>query len=77
MDESVISGANVFYPDQFDLPEGTTRDWYVGLINGAPYLCRSVTVLLDLPLLTLKSLTAVLSLAAGLVQPLLEQDFCD
>lgn len=34
--------ANVFYPDQFNLPEGSTRDWYVGLIAGAPYLCRSV-----------------------------------
>jgi hypothetical protein len=43
MDESVISGAQLFYPTQFGIGSGVGRDsWLEGLINGAPYLCCSV-----------------------------------
>lgn len=43
MDESVISGAQLFYPKQLGIGSGVGRDsWLEGLINGAPYLCCSV-----------------------------------
>ncbi|GFZ45708.1 hypothetical protein JCM24511_03437 [Saitozyma sp. JCM 24511] len=43
MDESVISGAQLFYPTQLSIGSGVGRDsWLEGLINGAPYLCCSV-----------------------------------
>ncbi|TFY64940.1 hypothetical protein EVG20_g5772 [Dentipellis fragilis] len=42
MDESVISGANLFFPTQFGLDQTIGRNqWILGLINGAPYLCAS------------------------------------
>ena len=40
MDETVINGANLFYPRELGLGESTKRnDWLQGLVNGAPYLC--------------------------------------
>lgn len=40
MDESVISGANLFYPTALGLGGGTERnDWLIGLVNCAPFLC--------------------------------------
>ncbi|KAH3664019.1 hypothetical protein OGAPHI_004733 [Ogataea philodendri] len=42
MDETVINGAQLFYPDYFGLGADTDRNsWLVGLINSAPYLCCS------------------------------------
>ncbi|GAA5845328.1 hypothetical protein JCM9279_004843 [Rhodotorula babjevae] len=41
MDESVTNGANLFWPQQFDI-DTAARDndqWILGFINGAPYLC--------------------------------------
>lgn len=50
MDESVISGAQLFYPKQFGIsPEPSIagaqagrNQWLEGLVNGAPYLCCAV-----------------------------------
>ncbi|TFY77670.1 hypothetical protein EWM64_g6345 [Hericium alpestre] len=44
MDESAINGANLFFADQFNIPQEGTPDagrnqWLLGLVNGAPYLC--------------------------------------
>ncbi|KAI5985030.1 hypothetical protein EDD15DRAFT_2390220 [Pisolithus albus] len=40
MDEAVINGAQLFYPEQFGMDVSTTRgSWLLGLINSAPYLC--------------------------------------
>ncbi|KAI0778880.1 hypothetical protein BD413DRAFT_464840 [Trametes elegans] len=43
MDESVISGANLFFPDDFGIPQtgpnASNNQWLLGLVNGAPYLC--------------------------------------
>lgn len=40
MDETVINGANLFYPKELGLGSGSKRDdWLEGLVNGAPYLC--------------------------------------
>ncbi|BGP56301.1 hypothetical protein JCM8202v2_003916 [Rhodotorula sphaerocarpa] len=43
MDESVINGANLFYPTQFGIGASTRHDTLlVGLVNSAPYLCSAV-----------------------------------
>ncbi|KAE8541049.1 hypothetical protein D1P53_002403 [Cryptococcus gattii VGV] len=49
MDESVISGAQLFYPQQFgigatnpDPKYANNHEWIEGLVNGAPYLCCAV-----------------------------------
>ncbi|EIN11957.1 hypothetical protein PUNSTDRAFT_142156 [Punctularia strigosozonata HHB-11173 SS5] len=43
MDESVINGAQLFYPKQFGVGSGSTHDsLIVGFINSAPYLCCAV-----------------------------------
>lgn len=44
MDESVISGAQLSYPQQFGInPKDSQRNrWLEGLVNGAPYLCCGV-----------------------------------
>ncbi|OXB38861.1 hypothetical protein LQV05_004016 [Cryptococcus neoformans] len=49
MDESVISGAQLFYPEQFGIgstnPDpryANNHEWLEGLVNGAPYLCCAV-----------------------------------
>ncbi|RDX52241.1 hypothetical protein OH76DRAFT_1400584 [Lentinus brumalis] len=47
MDESVINGANLFFPSQFGIQPapgaGASREqWLVGLVNSAPYLCCGV-----------------------------------
>ncbi|KAI0326831.1 hypothetical protein GY45DRAFT_1356013 [Cubamyces sp. BRFM 1775] len=43
MDESVINGANLFFPDQLGIPQkgadASRNQWLLGLVNGAPYLC--------------------------------------
>ncbi|KAF7289149.1 MFS domain-containing protein [Mycena indigotica] len=40
MDESVINGAQIIYPEQFGIGGTSQRDsWLVGLVNSAPYLC--------------------------------------
>ncbi|KIK16588.1 hypothetical protein PISMIDRAFT_113068 [Pisolithus microcarpus 441] len=40
MDEAVINGAQLFYPEQFGLDTSTSRgNWLFGLVNAAPYLC--------------------------------------
>ncbi|GJE88506.1 sugar porter family MFS transporter [Phanerochaete sordida] len=49
MDESVINGANLFFPRQFGIDPGTMggsgtnrNQWLLGLVNSAPYLCCAV-----------------------------------
>ncbi|KAM5545339.1 hypothetical protein V8D89_000952 [Ganoderma adspersum] len=47
MDESVINGANLFFPAQFGIDPGpgtgaNKNQWLLGLVNSAPYLCCSV-----------------------------------
>ncbi|KAI0708285.1 hypothetical protein C8Q76DRAFT_770326 [Earliella scabrosa] len=47
MDESVINGANLFFPDQFGISPGieigaNRNQWLVGLVNSAPYLCCGI-----------------------------------
>lgn len=43
MDETVINGANIFYPKQFGIGSKSTHDTLlVGLTNSAPYLCSAV-----------------------------------
>ncbi|KAK4686393.1 hypothetical protein P7C73_g3738, partial [Tremellales sp. Uapishka_1] len=46
MDESVISGAQLFFPQQFGINYAVTGNkqdqWLLGLITGAPYLCCAV-----------------------------------
>ncbi|KAI0949652.1 hypothetical protein AcW1_009196 [Taiwanofungus camphoratus] len=43
MDESVINGANLFFPSQFKIPQTGAQagrnQWLLGLVNSAPYLC--------------------------------------
>ena len=49
MDESVINGANLFFPAQIGIPQDVSNNqWLLGLVNGAPYVrpfsplgCRS------------------------------------
>ena len=40
MDESVINGANLFFPRQFgiDPAQSTRNQWLLGLVNAAPYV---------------------------------------
>ena len=46
MDESVINGANLFFPDQFGIgteasnPNASRNQWLLGLVNSAPYVSR-------------------------------------
>lgn len=43
MDESVINGANLFYPGVLGIGSDSMKDsWLEGLVNGAPYLCCAV-----------------------------------
>ncbi|KAF8908823.1 hypothetical protein CPB85DRAFT_1222505 [Mucidula mucida] len=46
MDESVINGAQLFYPQQLgieqDGPNASRNQWLLGLVNSAPYLCCAV-----------------------------------
>ncbi|KAJ3481748.1 hypothetical protein NLI96_g7449 [Meripilus lineatus] len=38
MDQAVINGANLFFPDQLGLNQSSGRNqWLLGLVNGAPY----------------------------------------
>ncbi|KAK9472296.1 uncharacterized protein V1510DRAFT_417876 [Dipodascopsis tothii] len=40
MDETVINGANLFYPKHFGVGSDSDHDtWIVGLVNSGPYLC--------------------------------------
>ncbi|KAG5359985.1 Arabinose-proton symporter [Yarrowia sp. C11] len=43
MDETVINGANIIFPKQFDILEEagvvSRKTWLLGLVNAAPYLC--------------------------------------
>jgi hypothetical protein len=40
MDQTVINGANLFFPKDFGIAEQTQRNtWLLGLVNSAPYLC--------------------------------------
>jgi hypothetical protein len=40
MDQTVINGANLFFPSDFGIAESTERNtWLLGLVNSAPYLC--------------------------------------
>ncbi|GMG19400.1 unnamed protein product [[Candida] boidinii] len=42
MDESVINGANLYFPKGLGIGSGSDRDtWLVGLVNCGPYLCCS------------------------------------
>ena len=47
MDETVINGAQLFYPDQFGLhqtPNVADRNsWLLGLVNSAPYVSITST----------------------------------
>ncbi|KAI0633858.1 hypothetical protein C8Q77DRAFT_819219 [Trametes polyzona] len=46
MDESVINGANLFFPQQLGIPQdgpnASNNQWLLGLVNGAPYLCCGI-----------------------------------
>ncbi|TNY21256.1 sugar transporter-domain-containing protein [Rhodotorula diobovata] len=43
MDETVINGANLFYPEQFGIGSESTHDTILlGLVASAPYLCSAV-----------------------------------
>ncbi|CAE6443121.1 unnamed protein product [Rhizoctonia solani] len=43
MDETVINGANLFWPKQFGIGSDSARDqWLLGLVASAPYLCCAV-----------------------------------
>ncbi|KAL5631975.1 hypothetical protein ACGC1H_000116 [Rhizoctonia solani] len=43
MDETVINGANLFWPKQFGIGSNSGRDqWLLGLVASAPYLCCAV-----------------------------------
>lgn len=43
MDQTVINGANLFFPKDFGIAEQTQRNtWLLGLVNSAPYLCWSI-----------------------------------
>ncbi|KAI0037114.1 hypothetical protein K488DRAFT_81345 [Vararia minispora EC-137] len=46
MDESVINGANLFYPQQLaipqDGPQASRNEWLLGVVSAAPYLCCAV-----------------------------------
>jgi len=43
MDESVINGANLFYPTQFGIGGDSRRDTMIeGFVNSAPYLCAGL-----------------------------------
>ncbi|CAE6475084.1 unnamed protein product [Rhizoctonia solani] len=43
MDETVINGANLFWPKQFGIGSEKGRDaWLLGLVASAPYLCCAV-----------------------------------
>lgn len=42
MDQSVINGATLFYPDAFGISDMKNADLMEGLVNGAPYLCCSI-----------------------------------
>ncbi|KAI0666654.1 hypothetical protein C8Q78DRAFT_1197679 [Trametes maxima] len=46
MDESVINGANLFFPQQLGIPQtgddASKNQWLLGLVNGAPYLCCGI-----------------------------------
>ncbi|PFH52019.1 hypothetical protein AMATHDRAFT_141199 [Amanita thiersii Skay4041] len=44
MDESVINGANLFFPAQFGIDPKVSgnNQWLLGLVNSAPYLCCAV-----------------------------------
>uniref|UniRef100_A0A1N6MC03 Putative sugar porter n=1 Tax=[Candida] hispaniensis TaxID=312227 RepID=A0A1N6MC03_9ASCO len=46
MDETVINGANIIFPHQFDIAEDSgvvsRKTWLLGLVNSAPYLCCAV-----------------------------------
>ena len=51
MDESVINGANLFFPAQFGIPissgpnSGSSKNqWLVGLVNSAPYVSPFVRI---------------------------------
>ena len=55
MDESVINGANLFFPAQIGIPQtgpdASRNQWLLGLVNGAPYV-RSSVYLFRLPPVT-------------------------
>lgn len=42
MDESVINGANLFFANQFGIPQNSgnagRNQWLLGLVNSAPYV---------------------------------------
>jgi len=44
MDETVINGANLFFPKQFGVddtkgsPNADQNQWILGVVNSAPYL---------------------------------------
>ncbi len=48
MDETVINGAQLFFPKQFGIDPHATdgnaskNQWILGLVNSAPYLCCAV-----------------------------------
>ncbi|GAA6014407.1 hypothetical protein JCM10207_005450 [Rhodosporidiobolus poonsookiae] len=43
MDETVVNGANLFWPQQFGIGSESTHDTVLlGLVNSAPYLCSAV-----------------------------------
>ncbi len=43
MDESVINGANLFYPEQFGIGGNSRRDTMIeGFVNSSPYLCAGL-----------------------------------
>ncbi|GJJ05947.1 hypothetical protein Clacol_000134 [Clathrus columnatus] len=42
MDQTVLNGANLFFPQQFGIPQDTSdtrNQWLLGVVNAAPYIC--------------------------------------
>ena len=59
MDESVINGANLYFPKQFGIDPGSgsngmnRNQWLVGLVNSAPYVRSLYAHIPSIKLLTL------------------------
>lgn len=39
MDQTVLNGANLFFANQFNIPQDNSRNrWLLGVVNAAPYV---------------------------------------
>jgi hypothetical protein len=45
MDQVVMNGANLLFPNQFGIPQTTSKNqWLLGLVTSAPYVCTYMIV---------------------------------